>query len=283
LNKIRKNQKSAFSLLEISIVLTILAVIFGMILALGYAIDEAKLAMARKKTTNSSVHFTKNLVLWLDTTNQDAFDENEAIDEKTISEFKDINPQLPFKKNAVQNTQTNRPTYVRKAINGLPALEFDGSNDFMILPFIINPGITDFTAFIVAKFNDGNSNRDILQQTDISGTGRLMFFMDGSDNFGSNIGNVDLDSLDNDFKAKAYAVKLKDDALFIYSNNNLLNSALGVEAEYSQGIFYLGCNKNYNGGWMDGFIGEVIIFNRALKTSEQTSIEEYLMDKWNIN
>lgn len=48
----------------------------------------------------------------------------------------------------------------------------------------------------------------------------------------------------------------------------------------------IGIGAHYNGttrsGFFNGYIAEVIIFDRVLKTEERTEILEYLSEKWAI-
>lgn len=157
-----KVNRSAFTLIELSIVLIIIGLLASGVIAGKLLIDKAKLASARAATKSSVVPQIENLVLWLDAAseeslrdNNDNIIENDGVDVKTWS---NINPQRGSKNDATQTDPDDQPTYRTSAFNGLPTLEFDGSEDWLDLSdSLINPQYESITLFVVAKLFTTNS------------------------------------------------------------------------------------------------------------------------------
>src|SRR3990172_6088908 len=59
-------------------------------------------------------------------------------------------------RNATQGTASSQPTLVSNALNGKPALSFDGVNDFMTFTFPVN-GLTGVTLVLVGA-NSADKN-----------------------------------------------------------------------------------------------------------------------------
>lgn len=86
------------------------------------------------------------LQLWLDGTAVDNFELN------TGNKCYLAKDRSQYLRNFAQNTAANQPTYVLAAINSLPALRFDGVNQFMTFadPTLSWLANTSFTFFYVA-------------------------------------------------------------------------------------------------------------------------------------
>lgn len=57
----------------------------------------------------------------------------------------------------------------------------------------------------------------------------------------------------------------------------------GTATSNAASVFYVGGNNRNNPkSYMDGYIGEVLMWTRALSMVEQTQVESYLSSKWNV-
>ena len=83
-------EKSAFSLVELSIVILIIGLLAAGILQGRAIATKAKLQAAQLLTTQSPVHDIENVVAWWETTSANSFDETEAQNAATVSVWKDI-------------------------------------------------------------------------------------------------------------------------------------------------------------------------------------------------
>jgi hypothetical protein len=121
--------------------------------------DDYRLTSARNLTKNSLVNRIPDLEMWLETTSENSLamgtatftDKPNPADQDRIGRWNNINPNiLPSARNhATQATSTNnQPQYIRKGMNGLPALKFDGTDDFFSYNgnFLVG---SDYTIFVV--------------------------------------------------------------------------------------------------------------------------------------
>jgi hypothetical protein len=232
-----------------------------------------------------------------------SFDEGQAIDTAldvagTIATWNDINPQATSGNNATQASAANKPRYVEDGLNGLPVLDFDAdsapnaatSSDYVDLSSGSSLGLvnSDYEIFLVYRSDVSGVTPQFL----ISGSGyevQLNGISTGSAIDGIRfIANANL--IDYEFPANnldplaaqiisarvqggsGYLRIAGEDRVGPVANSNSLNETNTVS---------LGVRDNQTLPF-NGVIAEVIIFDRALKSSERVSIEEYLSAKWGI-
>ena len=150
--------RSAFSLIELSIVLIIVGLLIGGIIAGQKMISLARLTSARTLTNSSPVNVIEDLVLWLETTSKKSFDKSEMIDEATVTTWYDINPQSTVKFNA---TGANNPVYLKDKMGGLPGIFCSGTAKFG-LGNVLDPA-EDFTIYLVNLKDSTSTTSWILQ------------------------------------------------------------------------------------------------------------------------
>ncbi len=195
---------------------------------------------------------------------------------------------------------TNQPAYNTTAINGLPAMDFDGTNDKInsttdtTLISTLN-GDNAFTLFYVAKFDTvdraesvfgiansatNNGFRGFGQNTTASGTwqangnttGAVATIVDsaGGSNANNNIfewyssgGNISLqvNGGSADPNASSWAVG---------STPSVNRASLGSRPRLTNDHFF------------DGKLGELIFYNSNLSSTNRASVRTYLSTKWNI-
>jgi hypothetical protein len=69
-----------------------------------------------------------------------------------------------------------------------------------------------------------------------------------------------------------------EQTLELFTNGEVVASTTGVQGESCQGQLYLGRPKDV--GRIEGYIYEVVIYDRALAVDERDGIVNYLRDKW---
>ncbi len=153
----KQHPKLGFSLIELSIVILVIGILVIGITKGSRIMSEAKLKSARSLTTSSPVPLFGDLALWLETTSTTSFDDTEEVVGGTISNWYDINPQTNSPLNFSQSSSSSRPAYIKDYTNGLPALKFDGTDDFVRRTNVIGSDLTktgdQITIFIVQKYN----------------------------------------------------------------------------------------------------------------------------------
>ncbi len=280
--------KKAFSLIELSIVLLIIGILLAGITQSSRLIKQFRLKTAQTLTKGSPVASIKDLGLWYETSMEDSFIAAETEDTLPLSTWYDINPQSTAKNNAAQATSGNKPKYYENIFNNtIPAIRFDGANDFMTFDGTILVG-SDYTIFIVEQRRDNDNESFFFGGTDSTSAANL------------HIGYRDTDTItqahfasDLNYNIAAYSAPIPRIHSFMFSasagKKYWMNGGTTPEASDSSQttalISYAGAalgGYRSNGNYYNGDLAEIIVFTRALKIEERQAIETYLGKKYNI-
>jgi prepilin-type N-terminal cleavage/methylation domain-containing protein len=301
-------KKSAFSLIELSIVILIIGILVAGVTQGSRLIKAFKLSNARALTSSSPVHSIKDLVFWLDATSESTLlnqDGSTNIDnEETISSWTDSNLRNTGSTPCLQATLADQPQYIDDAINGIPAIVFNSEVAAVDMRLSCNlPSGTRVTTtiFIVTKWTKPSSasitphfifigSSSSAQQTVAMVRLTTLFIfankIDASTTLHDNLGFVssnDENTLIITRSSNNPNSSLTVPDAILYSNGEPIDS--GASSALS-GFFTdteLTIGNSPDGGVnSDLNIGEIIIFDRVLKTEERESIEEYLSQKWGI-
>jgi len=193
--------------------------------------------------------------------------------------------------NATQGNGANKPTTGTRTINGLNALDFNGSSSSMVLGSgLLSVPSSDNTMFIVAAMDvvtsavngyrlltavtGGNSTRyGIIVNR--GGTDKIEFI-----NSNSSFSPVaQTETIDTN--ANIFGQRHEDTTLTcLYdglSGTGASSDALDVLAAINIG------SSNDTIGFFDGLISEVLIYERAFSDAEINQVGNYLQNKWNAN
>jgi prepilin-type N-terminal cleavage/methylation domain-containing protein len=119
-------KKLAFSLIELSVVILVIGILVIGITKGSRIMQSAKISKLTSLSKSSPIASMANLVMWYDATSKDSYSNaNSLKDGDTITTLKDLNPQSTNKINL-----TGTATYLESAINGLPAIDFNGSSQY---------------------------------------------------------------------------------------------------------------------------------------------------------
>ena len=293
-----KNHK-AFSLVEISMVILVIGILISGISQGIDLYDDYRLTSARNLTKNSLVNRIPDLEMWLETTGENSLatgtnsftDKPNPIDQDSIGRWNNINPNiLPTARNhATQNNPTalvdNQPKYIRKGMNGLPALLFDGTNDFFSFNgnFLVG---SDYTIFVVEArssnkimnlFLSGNSN---LQNSNLCLGYRndiLITQAHYSNDINKNVSNFTSTVL----RMHSFVFS-KISGKAIYTNGGTGSFDGSNNNKLPLASYQLASIANYRGAYYKGSIAEIIFYTRALTDKERQGVETYLSKKWGI-
>ncbi len=289
-----KKSQSAFTLIEIAVIILIIGTLIAGVTQGGNLINKSKLASARAQTLSSAVVGTKGLVAWFEATSEQSFKDVETEDGAKISLWYDINPISTKKFNAAQNTGGNKPVYTLGAINNLPALKFDGTASYLEVAYDYNLNPGAITIFAVVKTRAAATYGAIISSRNIPPNAGYMlytapnspidyeaWFGDGVSSWGNGSTPHSAITLD---KPIILALTNNGSAMNIYNNGASVGSATLTMAQNSTMPLRIGAGKNeatpdyfYN-----GYIGELIVFKRVLSDEERKIIEDYLSKKWGI-
>ena len=294
---IKRAPSKAFSFLEISVVIMIIGLLISAILTGSEVTASAKLVHARSLTQNSPVASISGLTLWLDTTSEKSFSKLESKEGAAISRWNDINPEASVS-NYLSNssgTTSEHPIYKETCINGLPCLYFNGTTNNKITSpkqmgirtkyismFLVFTGSESATAsYASSVFSSGgawddNSGAFILGTT---ANPNKYFSYNMPSTYGIQYKSCTPVAYMNPKQEYVYGV-IDDNSssIFHYVNGVVANSVGSNSGVLTKtlGIVSIG-NGSYQGN-----IGEVIIFTKALTTTERKSVEQYLGKKWGI-
>lgn len=192
---------------------------------------------------------------------------------------------------------SSRPTFVRSAVNGRPALRFDGSDDHLTLP----GGFQDFTAgmslYMVMRPASAGSGAKLLLLGNSGGqasiglgragstSGYQFFTSNSSGSFswfntsnGLVTGETAVVSVAQDpgaANSTSYAALAKN-GVTLLGQNLYVPSVLMRQANYI-GKSYWAADRPFQGD-----IAEIILYNRKLNSQEQTTVQAYLAQKYGL-
>jgi hypothetical protein len=215
------------------------------------------------------------LALWLDGNDSASL----TLVSSAVSEWKDKASGKVF----AQTTANNRPTLT--TINGKTALAFDGSNDTLSCsePFTAYPASLFFVQRIVAYTNygmtytAGDSNNFNLRQNALFGSLQLQHPSSG-------VGyseQTPFSTEDAQVVSVVYPSPLIDSVAYI--NGSLLNIAGGTfsqEPIFSGTTHWIGSRAN--SFFLNGYIGEILVYTKTVSATERSAIHKYLGKKWGI-
>jgi outer membrane protein assembly factor BamB len=216
-----------------------------------------------------------------------------------VSQWSDQSPANNF----YQSTAADQPTFVASAINGRPAIRFDGSDQHLDIDDdpLINTGAGSFNAktiTIVFKTSSDITSRQILWEQGGNNNG-LNFYIDASkiyiNAFTSSWGPTGLNA--PAIANKAYVATLSLDAGSTVFEGFLNGSSIGTYSPISSlnqhsGNGALGHTEAktqfHDGNTTDlaplnGYIAEFHYFNSVLTPADRQALENYLMNKYRIS
>ncbi len=299
-------KRKAFSLIELSIVILVIGILIAGITQSSRLISQFKLKTARQLTSSSPVSSIPDVSMWFDATSEYAFatgagtytDVDTPDDQTAIGRWNDMNPRVTAleRKALVQATGNNQPTYYSNAVNDLPALSYDGTNDCLasssgnVSPSYFSSADQQVTIFLVQRFMGTSSSNTSSISWSTAVTNRFILFASWSGDIFFDSGDAsdtrvtyDIPSSSN-FYGKPYLISLKrngaDSELWLNTSSIASRDDAGSFVDFSTSAAFEvgGCASRFN-----GFISELIVFDRALNSEEQSAVESYLSKKWGID
>lgn len=297
--KYTKKKIKAFSLIEISIVILIIGVLLVGVTQSSTLLKKANLSKAKSLTTNSEVKDIPNLAVWVETSLPESVELDSA---GNVSSWNDINPQQDHKVNATQFSAGTAPAYVKESTNDLPAIKFNGAEYLLWDPsgnkldMLVG---NNYSAFIVEQRTADNSNNYIIAGSGTalyqnltlgytnSSTARHSHYSHGWSYAVPSFSDSQGSSRIHSFMFSATTFYPKSGGSYIgssyFMNGGTIASGSHAPMDTAVTEFEGASIGNFSGNYYEGYVSEIIIFNRYLGEDERKTVEEYLGKKYGIN
>ena len=293
---------TAFSLVEISVVIVVIGILISGISSGIDLYQEYKVTAARNYTINSKVSRIPDIGFWLDTTRlkslQTASGSFDPKNGDTIKNWNSINyldTQIQLIAN--QNTASRQPIYIENGLGGLPSLGFNNSklisipHDKMFSePYteiyvvikskgiigwepVIGSGVPWANGWVLNIAGDNNSHTFDVRKWKPN----LNWY-----NYERNTSS-DLNSL------SLIRIIISGGGVYAYSLVNNLYHYYGIGGLVSStGNFWIGYQdltslpNTWSEQFFNGEISEIIYFTRNLNESERLKVNEYFKEKYKL-
>lgn len=190
---------------------------------------------------------------------------------------------------------TNRPAY-SGTLNGLPVLTFDGTTDYFLgnaASFSIAQNVTGLTVVAVVKYAAATQQRivGISIGTGVAGVRHQLGVTTTTYTLAGR--RLDADSLQTVTGGTPTTVPIVHTGIVRYSAATaaiFVNGASQVDTAFQTAgntsntaslRFTLGCSLDLN-QFLNGDVGEILIYRRAITPTERAQIDSYLRHKWAI-
>ncbi len=287
--KINQKSRFAFSLIELSVVILIIGILVVGITQGSRIISEAKLKSVRALTNSSPVQSISDLAIWLDSTSEKSFDSS-VQNGSAISNWYNIDPRDTNGKKAL--TFGSAPTYAINTVNGLPSVKFtssssqcmsiadgfDGDSENATIFLVFTPTVTNTLEMDLIEKWSGSGGYPYVIRSIVTSVN--YFFADYTGSAGGNMIGTSARRANVTNIISARRVKAGTMQLWVNSTQEGSTTDTTGSTTNNSNLF-LGCRGN-SLNYTDGYFNEVIIFSRALKDSERTSVENYLKQKWGV-
>lgn len=195
-----------------------------------------------------------------------------------------------------QGSAGAKPTYTLNAINGRPALDFDGGDYLQHVGAIVSG--ERGTAFMVVKSDAPTSSDAIWSAGDKDANQEYVMFLYGGSNFQILQDSADVDDVNEstsatDGNTTIWVAGSYGDSYFIRKDG--ADEVVVTSGGSDNGDWFADCvgvdsvtvgRRNNAGGsynW-DGLIGEIIYYDGAVLSARAIDlIEAYLSDKWGVS
>jgi hypothetical protein len=177
-------------------------------------------------------------------------------------------------------TSTTGPRVVSGALNGIPAVRFDGAQQLFSGPLYVNT----WTIFVVGKNNNPTENFGLILGPGDDNNNQLRY-ENGSSvlTYGSSNGMQAVTSPDGDTRVY-HALSIRyDGANYQVFRNGVPQNTASFSTNGAWGLgrigsWYSSCGSCY----LQGDIVEVLVYNRALSDFEKGEVDTYLRSRFQL-
>jgi hypothetical protein len=239
-----------------------------------------------------------NLQIWYDGADITQFQPTNPSDGGTITQWNDKSA-IAHNANPTGGSISVRPSYEVDELCGKSGVYFDGSDGLGVNPITELQSLTGMTVFVVLRFSDTISQQTVYKSQNSNGTtGDLYLFRENTGqiffnftNGGSNLRqtqspvitdtNAHLITMTFNGNSTDHSLREK---LWIDGASVPLhsNTTVGSTTPSNLSTLFIGINETLN-AHMNGYIFEMLVFDRELTSGQRTSVESQLNSKWFTN
>ena len=191
-----------------------------------------------------------------------------------------------FDNDASQSTSANQPTLVSNSMNGNPVIRFNGTNSKLTLPTSSTLGIQSnpYEMFVVAKSSSsdvqflisGNANENF--EYHLNGVGARIIPLQTSPGTYLDLGST---GTYTDGNAHIFSARASSSGGAVRVDGNDGGTTSTNILSSNSGALQLGARSDGN-YYFNGDIAEVILYNTNLSTSDRSTVEHYLANRYGI-
>ncbi|HUT08971.1 MAG TPA: LamG-like jellyroll fold domain-containing protein, partial [Thermoguttaceae bacterium] len=191
-------------------------------------------------------------------------------------------------KDVAQVTAASQPTYWAGAVNGEPVLRFDGTDDYLAGPAVLQGGDDTFT--FVAVWNAAALKGQVVVEQAASGTGRrASLIVESSGKYGFCGESNDSNSL-GPYAAGEWNLSVMtlngqpSNNILVWDNGNLQTGSINITTQNvgTTGV-RVGNKLTNNAENFNGDIAEILIYNDILTDEERTAVDVHLANKYGLD
>lgn len=288
MNMNKKNYKTAFSIVEVVVIITIMGLIMsGIILSRGDLFSKSRQSKIDQANLDSPFREISDVAMWFDVAGSDSFKKSEMLDNNPLTIWRNSSKDHFGKNNISSSSSVTAPTYQIDTEDSMALVNFSSAANLSLSN--INgyelAQNSQVTIFLVSRFPSQSTTTYPLRWN-ISGSNQIYFSVPSSTSsnvsffFGNqslqanptssivgrwNIFTLAKKSSDNSFKIRING----SSSVFSASNSSQIDGTV-------QSDFCIGC------GAFVGDIREIAVIKRELTDSEIKDVEKYLSRKWDI-
>lgn len=280
--------RAAFNLVELSIVITVFSLLLIAIGSGTKLIRQAKVKSAERITDTSPVweivndELERSVVAWFDALDRDSMDLLSGTTTNEITNWRSkVNVGKYF--TATQSTTDEYPKYSRDGMDNFPAVLFDGTDDSFTVPTPLRTG--DTTVSFAVAFYSTSTDAGVIFNQGASTTAAATSYSLAPDletSFLVNDAGADAANLSTN-RIHAVVLTVDGDDVSAYVNNEAVDTGtLGTSVVLANDVATIGSDSAASPVYFNGYLGELIIFDKVLTSSEVTLMTEYLTTKYRI-
>lgn len=187
------------------------------------------------------------------------------------------------------------PTIVYNVTNRLPAMTFNGSNQFIFFGNVLNLGTSPLYIFVVCKYNNTDGGTLIGKTLFGNATGRYALFRNSGALIsliqgGTSAVTNEASFFDSSTDARILMYAWDRSTISIWNNGTQINSASFVDTQdiISTHSLFIGAYGNntgtapQDGMYFNGHIMEILQYQDVITVAQRETIEGYLAAKWSL-